>query len=73
MHRVSAWAGMSLGQVKTGTKSNEITAIPLLLDMLEIKGCIIIIDAMGCQTGIADKIVEKQASYVLTVNASKRL
>lgn len=55
IHMVSAWenqAGMSLGQVKTAEKSNEITAIPVLL---EIKGCIIIIDAMGCQTDIAEK------------------
>ena len=58
---------MSLGQVKTEEKSNEITEIPVLLDMLEIKGCIITIDAMGCQTDIAEKINEKQADYVLAV------
>ena len=55
--------GMSLGQVKTEAKSNEITAIPMLLDMLEVKGCIITLDAMGCQTEIAEKIVAKQADY----------
>jgi hypothetical protein len=70
IHMVSAWAnqvGMSLGQVKIEAKSNEITAIPTLQDMLEVKGCIITIDAMGCQTEIAGKIVAKQADYVLAV------
>jgi predicted transposase YbfD/YdcC len=70
IHMVSAWAnqaGMSLGQVKTDAKSNEITAIPQLLDMLEIKGCIVTIDAMGCQTDIAEKIIDKSADYVLAV------
>ena len=76
IHMVSAWAnqaGLSLGQVKTEAKSNEITAIPVLLDMLEIKGCIITIDAMGCQTDIAEKIVEKQADYVLAVKGNQKL
>lgn len=76
IHMVSAWAnqvGMSLGQVKTEVKSNEITAIQMLLDMLEIKGCIITIDAMGCQTGIAEKIVAKQADYVLAVKDKQPL
>ena len=76
IHMVSAWAnqaGLSLGQVKTEAKSNEITAIPVLLDMLEIKGCIITIDAMGCQTDIARKIVEKQADYVLAVKGNQKL
>jgi predicted transposase YbfD/YdcC len=75
IHRVSAWtnqAGMSLGQVKTEEKSNEITAIPVLLDMLEIKGCLITIDAMGCQTDIAEKIIEKQAGYVLAVKNNQK-
>jgi predicted transposase YbfD/YdcC len=70
IHMVSAWAnqaGMSLGQVKTDAKSNEITAIPKLLDLLEIKGCIVTIDAMGCQTDIAEKIIDKSADYVLAV------
>lgn len=76
IHMVSAWAnkaGMSLGQVKTAAKSNEITAIPMLLEMLEIKGCIVTIDAMGCQTDIAAKIVEKKADYVLAVKDNQAL
>jgi predicted transposase YbfD/YdcC len=76
IHMVSAWAnqaGMSLGQVKTEAKSNEITAIPALLQMLEIKGCIITIDAMGCQTEIAAQIIEKQADYVLAVKDNQKL
>lgn len=76
IHMVSAWAsqaGFSLGQVKTEAKSNEITAIPTLLDMLEVKDCIITIDAMGCQTEIAAKIVAKQADYVLAVKDNQPL
>jgi len=76
IHMVSAWAsgvGLSLGQVKTAEKSNEITAIPELLELLEIKGCIITIDAMGCQTDIAKKIIEKQADYVLAVKDNQKL
>jgi len=76
IHMVSAWAnqaGISLGQVKTDVKSNEITAIPTLLDLLEVKGCIVTIDAMGCQTDIAEKIVEKQADYVLAVKGNQKL
>lgn len=72
---VSAWAnqaGLSLGQVKTEEKSNEITAIPALLELLEIKNCIITIDAMGCQTEIAAKIIEKQADYVLAVKDNQK-
>jgi predicted transposase YbfD/YdcC len=75
IHMVSAWANqarISLGQVKTAEKSNEITAIPELLKMLELKGCIVTIDAMGCQTEIAEKIVEKQADYVLAVKANQK-
>lgn len=67
---VSAWAsanGVVLGQRATGEKSNEITAIPALLDLLLLKGCIVTIDAMGCQTAIAEKIVEKGADYVLAL------
>jgi predicted transposase YbfD/YdcC len=65
---VSAWATANrlvLGQVKVDEKSNEITAIPQLLEALEISGCIVTIDAMGCQTDIAEKIVNRQADYVL--------
>lgn len=59
--------GVVLGQVKTETKSNEITAIPALLEMLDIKGCIITIDAIGCQTEITSKIIEKGGDYVIAV------
>ncbi len=55
IHMVSAWAntnGVVLGQVKTSEKSNEITAIPKLLEVLELKGCIVTLDAMGCQTKV---------------------
>ena len=71
VHIVSAWCSgdkLVLGQVKTDEKSNEITAIPELLDMLFIKGAIVTIDAMGCQKEIATKIVkEKKADYVLSL------
>jgi predicted transposase YbfD/YdcC len=71
---VSAWASenqMVLGQVKVETTSNEITAIPELLSMLEVSGCIVTIDAMGCQREIAAKIMEKEADYVLSVTANQ--
>jgi predicted transposase YbfD/YdcC len=70
IHMVSAWSNannMVMGQVKTEEKSNEITAIPALLDLLVINGSIITIDAMGCQTAIAEKIVGNEADYVLAV------
>jgi predicted transposase YbfD/YdcC len=70
IHLVSAWAsanGLILGQVKTDEKSNEITAIPSLLDALFLKGSIVTIDAMGCQKEIAKKIVAKEADYVLAL------
>ena len=70
VHLVSAFAhglGLALGQVKTAEKSNEINAIPELLDALLLKGCIVTIDAMGCQTAIAAKVVEKESDYVLAV------
>jgi len=70
IHMVSAFAsglGLTLGQVKTAEKSNEITAIPELLDALLLKGCIVTIDAAGCQTAIAAKIVEKECDYALAV------
>ena len=69
-HIVSAYANASslvLGQVSTDDKSNEITAIPTLLDMLALDGALVTIDAMGCQTAIADKIVERGADYLLAV------
>lgn len=70
---VNAWAsatGMVLGQLKTSEKSNEITAIPALLDMLEVSGCIISTDAMGCQKDIAKKIRSKGADYLLAVKGN---
>lgn len=74
LHMLSAWAsqnGLVIGQRKVDDQSNEITAIPQLLDMLEVAGCIVTIDAIGCQTEIAEKIVEKQADYVLTVKENQ--
>lgn len=68
VHMVSAWATRNrvvLGQVKTEEKSNEITAIPELLGLLFIKGCIVTIDAMGCQKNIAAKIIDADADYCL--------
>jgi len=70
IHMVSAWASRAslvLGQRKTDAKSNEITAIPLLLDMLELTGCLVTIDAMGCQKTIADKIRGRGADYLLAL------
>ena len=70
LHLVSAWAtaqSLSLGQVAVAEKSNEITAIPALLDLLEVNGALITIDAMGCQKAIAKKIVERGGDYLLTV------
>jgi len=70
LHIVSAWSseqGISLGQLATEEKSNEITAIPELLDAIELKGAVITIDAMGTQHKIVDKILEKNAGYVLAV------
>jgi len=74
INMVSAWANenrLVLGQLKVDAKSNEITAIPELLTMLEVAGCIVTIDAMGCQREIAAKIVEKEADYVLAVKANQ--
>lgn len=70
IHMVSAFAShnnLCLGQVKTHDKSNEITAIPELLELLSIKGATVTIDAMGCQKTIAEKILEKSANYLLAV------
>jgi len=74
IHMVSAWAGLNnmvLGQVKTEEKSNEITAIPKLLSVLELKGCIVTIDAMGCQTAIVKQIREGQADYLIAVKGNQ--
>lgn len=77
VHIVSAWCSSNklvLGQVKTNEKSNEITAIPELLDMLLIKGSIVTTDAMGCQKEIAKKIVnENKADYVLALKGNHHL
>jgi predicted transposase YbfD/YdcC len=70
LHVVSAWASanhLSLGQVAVDGKSNEITAIPQLLDLLDVEGALVTIDAMGCQKEIAAKIRAKKADYILTV------
>jgi predicted transposase YbfD/YdcC len=70
---VSAWAsgkGLVLGQVKVDDKSNEITAIPELLDALDVEGAIVTIDAMGCQKDIAARIVDKGADYVLALKGN---
>ena len=73
-HMVSAFAArqrLVLGQVKVAEKSNEIVAIPKLLDMLAIEGAIVTIDAMGCQREIAQKVVEKKADYVLALKGDR--
>src|SRR5260221_2608303 len=73
IHMVSAWASQNrvvLGQLKTEEKSNEITAIPELLKVLDVRGCIVTIDAMGCQKAIAHQIVEQEADYVLALKAN---
>ena len=70
LHLVSAWAtehGLSLGQVATEEKSNEITVIPELIDRIDVTGAIVTIDAMGCQKAIAKKIIEAKGDYVLAV------
>ena len=70
IHMVSAWATancITLGQVVVDAKSNEITAIPRLLEILDVSGCLVTIDAMGCQTDIAADIVAGGADYVLAV------
>ena len=73
LHLVSAWSSeyrLVLGQVKVADKSNEITAIPALLELLDIAGCIITIDAMGTQTAIASMIKDAQADYVLALKGN---
>lgn len=70
LHLVSAWAtnnGLTLGQVAVDGKSNEVTAIPHLIDQLGLKGCVVTIDAAGCQKGIAARIVARDAHYVLAL------
>ena len=74
IHMVSAFAArqrLVLGQVKVAEKSNEIVAIPRLLDMLAIEGAIVTIDAMGCQRAIVQKIIDKKADYVLALKGNQ--
>ena len=74
IHMVGAFAaetGLALAQVKTEDKSNEITAIPELLDTLFLKGCIVTLDAMGCQKTIVEKIIEKGADYVISLKGNQ--
>lgn len=74
LHIVSAWATaerLSLGQVAVDAKSNEITAIPALLNLLDVHGAIVTIDAMGCQKAIAQKIVDRGGDYILTVKENQ--
>ncbi|MEI7436832.1 MAG: ISAs1 family transposase [bacterium] len=73
---VSAWAednGLVLGQLKVADKSNEITALPTLLRVLELSGCIVTVDAMGCQKKIAKEIIEADADYVLALKGNHEL
>lgn len=75
LHVVSAYASgnrLCLGQEAVAEKSNEITAIPALLKLLTLQGCIITIDAMGCQKAIAEAIIDKQAEYVLMVKDNQQ-
>jgi predicted transposase YbfD/YdcC len=75
IHRVSAWSSKNqvvLGQYKTAEKSNEITAIPELLKMLDITGCTVTIDAMGCQKKIASQIKKQDGDYLLSLKENQR-
>lgn len=74
LHIISAWVredGISLGQIKTDEKSNEITAIPKMLDTLNVKGAVVTIDAMGCQVDIAEKIIDREANYLLALKKNQ--
>jgi predicted transposase YbfD/YdcC len=74
LHLVRAWAseqGLLLGHQKVDEKSNEITAIPEVLSLLALKGCIVTIDAMGCQTAIASQIIKQGGDYVLALKANQ--
>src|SRR5215212_12004337 len=73
---ISAWAceqRLVLGQLKTAEKANEITAIPALLELLELKGCIVTVDAMGCQREVAAQIISQGADYVLSLKGNQGL
>jgi hypothetical protein len=74
IHMVSAWATQNrlvLGQLAVDEKSNEITAIPELIKVLELSGCIVTIDAMGCQKEIVKLIAEQNADYIITLKESR--
>jgi predicted transposase YbfD/YdcC len=74
LHLVSAWASetrLTLGQVAVDAKSNEITAIPLLLELLELKGATVTLDAMGCQKEIAQQIIDRGGQYVLALKGNQ--
>lgn len=75
IHMVSAFStanGVVLGQVKTDEKSNEITAIPALLKLLSVCGCLVTLDARGCQKQIAQAILDKEADYLLAVKGNQK-
>lgn len=76
LHMLSAWCseqgGLVVGQTRTDSKSNEITAIPALLQLLAITGCIVTIDAMGCQTAIADQILTQGGDYLLALKSNHK-
>lgn len=75
VHLVQAWCNelqLCLGQYRTEDKSNEITAIPALLEWLDLRGCIITIDAMGCQKSIAQQLITQQADYVLGLKSNQK-
>jgi predicted transposase YbfD/YdcC len=74
-HIVSAWADKNeliLGQIKVDEKSNEITAIPMLLNVLLLKGCVVTIDAMGCQKKIVKQIINKNSDYIIAVKENQK-
>lgn len=74
IHMVSAWANeqqLVLGELAVEEKSNEITAVPQLLDMLDVAGCVVTADAMSCQKEITKKIIEKDAEYVLSLKENQ--
>jgi predicted transposase YbfD/YdcC len=75
LHILNAWVAenrICVGQQRVDDKSNEITAIPALINQLDIKEAVVSIDAIGCQRGIAEQIVEKEGSYLLSVKANQR-
>ena len=74
LHLVSAWAsenGLTLGQLKVDGKSNEITALPALLKLLDVKGCVVTMDAMGCQKELARQIIQQGGDYVLCLKGNQ--